>query len=358
MTKSKTSTRSQTMTHAIPRRDCLRALGVAVLGAPVLGAAAVASTADDLKTVGPGEFFLPRPAAVASAADDAKTKAKKNLKLGIMSGVYAGLKLEEAAQRIKADGFSSVVTDYTFADVRFDPQAPDWEAAKKIVAAFDRQGIRIAGIFGYYNVVDPDPEKRKRGEARMELLIANWKRLGCPNISTETGTLNPKSDWLTTPENATEKAYLECRAALQKLAKAAEKTGAIISIEPYWQNVIDSIERTARLLREVPSPALRLVMDPCNYYRKTDLPRPRVRQMLEEMFRRLGDKIVIAHAKDVKASADGTDLPAAGRGVLDYPLYLRLLAGLGREMDLIIEHLTLDDVARSRDFVLGEMERI
>ena len=56
--------------------------------------------------------------------------------------------------------------------------------------------------------------------------------------------------------------------------------------------------------------------------------------MLEEMFCRLGDRIVIAHAKDVKAAAgDGTDLPAAGLGVLDYPLYLRLLTHLDREIE-------------------------
>jgi sugar phosphate isomerase/epimerase len=80
--------------------------------------------------------------------------------------------------------------------------------------------------------------------------------------------------------------------------------------------------------------------------------------MLREMFQRLGPQIVIAHAKDVKASADGTDLPASGKGVLDYPLYLRLLAQLNRECYLMIEHLGLDDVPRARDFVLSQFDRI
>jgi sugar phosphate isomerase/epimerase len=76
------------------------------------------------------------------------------------------------------------------------------------------------------------------------------------------------------------------------------------------------------------------------------------------MFRQLGDRIVVAHAKDVRAAAEGTDLPAAGQGVLDYPFYLRLLSQLNRPMDLIIEHLTLPDVARARDFVLGQFEKV
>ena len=105
------------------------------------------------------------------------------------------------------------------------------------------------------------------------------------------------------------------------------------------------------------SPALKLVMDPCNYPRKEDL--PRFPSMLDEMFRRLGEQIVVAHAKDVKASAgEGTDLPAAGRGVLDYPRYLRLLAGLNRPVHLLLEHLSLEDVPRARDYVLGQFEKV
>ena len=316
---------------ALPRRDWLKAAGLALACAPFLGCPTMAATVD-------------------------AEKAKRNLKLGIMSNVYGGLPLKEAVRRIKADGFVNVITDYTFADVRFDMANPDWDAAKKIIEAFDRQGIQIAAIYGYYNVVSPNPAVRKQGEQRMEFFITHWKRLGCPVISTETGTFNPQSEWLISPKNGTEEAYVECRNVLERLARAAEKTSAVITIEPYWQNVIDSIDRTERLFREVNSPALKLVMDPCNYFRKEDL--SRMQPLLEEMFKRLGDRIVVAHAKDVKAANTGTDLPSAGRGILDYPLYLRLLARLDRDIPLVIEHLELDDVARSRDFVLGQLGKI
>lgn len=241
--------------------------------------------------------------------------------------------------------------------MRFDPLKPNWDAADKVVKAFDRQGIRIAAVFGYTNVVDPDPVKRKRAEERLTVLLTNWKRLGCSNISTETGTLNAQSEWADSPENYTEAGYLQCRTAMERLARTAEKAQAVLSIEPYWRNVINGIDRAARLFHDVQSPSLRLVMDPCNYYRKADL--SRMDSMLEEMFCRLGDRIVIAHAKDVKAAAgDGTDLPAAGLGVLDYPLYLRLLTHLDREIDLMVEHLEMSDAVRARDFVLGEMAKL
>jgi len=292
---------------------------------------------------------------ISHAAPDLRARAKKNLKLGIFTGVYASLPLEEAARRMAADGFHGVILEYGFADIGFDPWAPDWDKARRITSTLAKHNLKVAGLFGYFNVVDPDPARRKRGEQRMQVLIENWKQFGCPVISTETGTLNEKSEWLESPENATEQGYQACRAAIEKLNRAAKQNGAILSIEAYWRNVVGSIDRADRLLHDVPG--LKLVMDPCNYYRKEDL--PRMDPMLEEMFRRMGKRIVLAHAKDVKAAADGgTDLPAAGFGVLDYPLFLRLLAGLNRELYVIIEHLTLDDVPRARDYVLSQFDKI
>jgi sugar phosphate isomerase/epimerase len=312
--------------HTLNRRDWLRITGAAALGLPL----------------------------ISNAAPDLRARAKKYLKLGIFTGTYASLPLEEAARRMAADGFHAVVFQDGFADIRFDPWAPDWDKARQITRVLAKHNLKIAGLFGYYNIVDPDPAKRLRGEQRMQVLIENWKQFGCPVISTETGTFNEKSEWVESPENLTEKGYETCRAALEKLTKAAKKSGAIISIEPYWRNVIDSIARTQRVMRDVPG--LKLVMDPCNYFRKEQL--SSMDPMLEEMFHLLGKQIVLAHAKDVKAAADGTDLPASGMGVLDYPLYLRLLAGLNRELYLIIEHLTLDDVPRARDYVLSQFEKI
>jgi sugar phosphate isomerase/epimerase len=294
--------------------------------------------------------------ALASEFGDLRRKARKNLKLAVMSIVYAGFPLEEAARRIRADGFAGVHLDFAFADVRFDPLAPDWEAADRIRTCFERHGVRIIALSGYHNLVDPDAQRRRRGDERMRVVIANWKRLGSPIVCTETGTLNRQSEWLEAPENASEEAFAQCRASLAGMAALARQSGAIVAIEAYWRNVIDGAERAERLFREIGSPALKLVMDPCNYYRRGDL--ARVQPVLEDIFRRVGRYTVVAHAKDVIASNTGTDLPAAGKGVLDYPLFLRLLAGLDSELYLTIEHLTLDDVPRARQYVLDQFDRI
>lgn len=288
---------------------------------------------------------------------DLRERARKNLPLGIFSGVYGGFPLDEAARRIREDGFGRVVLQFGFKDVQFDPWNPDWDALKKMTTALEKNDIRVVGLFGYHNVIGPDEAARKRNDQLTSLLINNWQRFGSPIVSTETGTFNTKSQFEEDPRNFTEEGYAAVRKAFARLVRAAEKTKAVIAIEGYWKNVIGTAERAERLFKDIDSPSLKLTMDPCNYFRNEEL--PKLDAGLHDLFKRVGGQTVLAHAKDVKAREDGgQDLPAAGRGVMNYPLYLRLLTQLDREMPLVIEHLAIDDVARARDYVKAQFDKI
>lgn len=337
--------------HETPnRRHVLKAAGAAVAGVsiPAGWVRAVES--------GSGQVAAQVNTVAGTGSADLRAKARKNLKLGIFTGVYAALPLEEAARRIREDGFSCVVLQYAFKDVKFDPYKPDWDVLKKITTALERNDIEIAGLYGYHNVIGPDEAARARNERFTSMLIDNWQRFGSPIISTETGTFNPRSQFLDDPRNFTEEGYIAAREAFAKLVRRAEKTKAVIAVETYWRNLIGTIDRTERLFKDIDSPSLKLTVDPCNYYRPEDL--PRMDEMLREMFRRFGKQTVIAHAKDVRQTDKGQEHPAPGLGVLNYPLYLRLLAELDREVPLVIEHLALNDVARARDYVKGQMDKL
>lgn len=147
-------------TSRITRRHCLKLAGAAALGTW----------------------------SVSAEAKHLWTKARKNFRLGIFAHVYGKFPLEEATARIKADGFRSVITNFNFADVRFDLAKPDWEAVGKVRASLERQELAVAGLYGYYNMVAPDAEVRRQGRERMEFLLANWKQFGSPHVTTETGT--------------------------------------------------------------------------------------------------------------------------------------------------------------------------
>lgn len=310
------------------RRESLKALGATVVSLPLFGA----------------------------QSTGLKSKANQNLKLAVLSAVYKQYPLETAARKIKEDGFSGVVSDFKFADVKFDGLSPDWKAAEKITSCFERNGLKLAGIAAYYNVVDPDTERRTKGEKRIRCYLENWKRLGSPIICTGSGSFNRESEWSESPENEKEAAYLKCRSRIRNLVTTAQETGAVLAIEAYWKNVINSAIRNERLFNDIDSPALGLVMDPCNYFRNQDL--PNMQPLLKEIFRLVGKKTVLAHAKDLKASPDGPELPAAGLGALDYPLFLKLLASLDKPLYLALEHLGPEDVPRARKYVLDQFEKI
>jgi len=316
------------ITSRITRRQCLKIAGVTMVGA----------------------WTLP------VEAKHLWTKAKENFRLGIFANIYRKLPLEEAAARIKTDGLRSVITDFNFADVRFNPAAPDWDAVKKVRASLDRQELAVAGLYGYYNMVAPDAEARRKGRERMEFLLANWKQFGSPHVTTETGTFTTKADKGDSPKNASEEGYQELKREVAELVKLAEKSGAVINIEVSWRQVIGTIARVERLLSDVPSPSLKVTLDPANFFRPQDL--PNTKPMLEEMFRKLGPQIVLAHAKDVRVAGDKLEYPPAGQGMIDYPTYLSLLAQLNRPIDLVLEYLKIEDVSRTVAFLRGVMDKL
>ena len=249
-----------------------------------------------------------------------------------------------------------MITNFNFADVRFDPGKPDWDAVKKVRECLDRQELAVAGLYGYYNVVAPDPEVRRKGRERMEFLLAHWKEFGSPHVITEAGTYTTKGDQNDSPKNFSEEGYQDFKQEMTHLVKLAEKSEAIINIETSRRLVIGTIDRAERLLREIASPSLKITLDPANFFRPQDL--PDTKPMLEAMFRRLGPNIVMAHAKDVRVTGDQLEYPPAGQGMIDYPTFLRLLVELDRPIDLLLEYVKLEDVSRAVTFLRGVMEKL
>jgi sugar phosphate isomerase/epimerase len=93
-------------------------------------------------------------------------------------------------------------------------------------------------------------------------------------------------------------------------------------------------------------------MDPANYFHPGML--PRMGEVLQEVFAQVGDRVALAHAKDVLPPAPGTEeclRPAAGTGLLDYPLYLRLLREHGYGGALIMHSLSETEVPTAAAFL-------
>lgn len=290
------------------------------------------------------------------------------ISVGIFNG-YFPYTLEESIRRIKSHGFSCVQLDLCFKDMDLDWKKLDAAKCHTIRDAFRVANLPIVCISGYINLVHPDLAQRKDNIEYVKTLLTFARDLGSPYVISETGTYNRESDWVFDPKNATEAAYQEIKDIIADLAAHAHAHNAVFLIENYIQNIIGSVDQVLRLFADVQSPGLGLLLDPTNYF--TDRNIDDVDGELNRIFNALGDRIKIAHAKDIKRAentgekhaaidaseahsfrgAGAVELPAPGLGILNYDLYLKRLSEKYPNIPIIIEHLDESDVPRAKKFL-------
>ncbi|WP_207536222.1 sugar phosphate isomerase/epimerase family protein [Desertivirga arenae] len=295
------------------------------------------------------------------------------ISVGIFNGYYP-YTLEETIAKVKKDGFNCIQLDLSFKDFDLNdpytlPQTLTVEKARTIRNAFRDANIEIVAISGYTNLISPDPEKKRKNIEYVKTLLKFAREFGTPYVISETGTYEPSSDWVFHENNATEEAFQEIKAVIEELAEFAYKHDSVFLVENYVNNVIGSVDQLLRLFREVDHPGLGLLMDPTNYFNGANI--KNVDAELYRIFNALEDRIKIAHAKDIKQAenseekhaaidaveshtfrgAGDVELPAAGLGILNYELYLKLLSKKHPNIPLIIEHLDEEDIPRAKRFV-------
>jgi sugar phosphate isomerase/epimerase len=218
--------------------------------------------------------------------------------------------------------------------------------ADRVAAAHAARGIAMAAVSGTYNMAHPDAARRAEGARRLARLIAIAPRLGTGVVTLCTGTRDPDDMWRAHPGNTSPDAWADMLASVAAAAAAAERAGVVVAVEPEPGNVVRDASAARRLLDELASPALRIVLDAANL-----LPPDRLAdqgRVVADALERLGGEIVLAHAKDVRA--DGT-VVAAGRGAVDYPAYVAGLRAAGFDGPLVLHGLAEDEVDASVAFV-------
>jgi sugar phosphate isomerase/epimerase len=300
------------------------------------------------------------------------------IQVGIFSG-YFPYDLETTAKTIRGLGFNTVQLDLHFKDIDLSAGQITDDKAKRVRDVFRDNDLPICAVSGYTNIVHPDLDERKRRVDYLKEIIRNARKFGTPYVISESGTFNQESDWVSDPKNKTEEGYEAARDVIADLAQTAYDHGSIFLLETYVNNVIGSLEETVRVFNDVQSPGLELLMDPTNYFETWNI--EQMDQILNDVFNTVGDRVRIAHAKDVKRSGDDKsekhadigdsdaleshtfrgvgeiELPAAGLGELNYDLYVQRLSEKSPNVPLIIEHLDESDVPRAKQFVDGVLKK-
>ena len=258
------------------------------------------------------------------------------MRLGIFAKTFPRPTLEETLDAVRSHGFDCVQFNMACVGLPTLPELIDPGLCARIREAFAAQKIAIAAVSGTFNMIDPDPSKRRDGLARLPALAHACKSFGAPIITLCTGTRDPEDMWRRHPANDTPQAWQDLVASMREAVRIAEDTDVTLAFEPEVANVVDSAKKGRRLLDKVASPRLKVVMDAANLFHRGDLQRQR--EVMREAFALLGTDIVLAHAKDSNHDGEAGH-EAAGKGLLDYDYYLSLLRSNGFDGPLVLHGL-------------------
>jgi sugar phosphate isomerase/epimerase len=267
--------------------------------------------------------------------------------IGIFAKTFPRPTFVNNLDAVRSHGLSVVQYNLACAGLPSLPERIEPCLAQQIAAAAASRGIAIAAVSGTFNMIDPIRQRREAGMRRLGQLAGACALLGTKIITLCTGTRDPDDMWRGHPANARPDAWADLLAAMEQALGIAEEHDLWLAIEPETANVIDSAAKARRLLDELRSPRLKIIIDPANLFHVEDLPHQR--GILDAAFDLLGPDIVLAHAKDIRI-VDGTVQHApAGTGLLDYPHYLALLRQV--PVPLIIHGLAEAEVGRVLAFL-------
>jgi sugar phosphate isomerase/epimerase len=224
------------------------------------------------------------------------------------------------------------------------PNVPlsDTDRIRAYAEAFARHDVVIAEVGRWYNLLDPDAEKRQQNLTRVTDGLALAEAIGalcCVDIA---GSYNPNSWYGPHADNLSQKFFDAIVENARKIIDEVKPTRTKFTYEAMGWSLPDNPDNYVKLIKAIDRPAFGVHLDPCNmvncpekFYNNTAL--------LNECFDKLGPWIVSCHAKDLTWETEMNvhfKEVIPGKGSLDYATYLRRLAKLPQNPPLMLEHLT------------------
>jgi len=279
------------------------------------------------------------------------------VRIGIFAKTFSRDSLEGVLDAVVGHGIRDTQFNMSVAGLSSMPAEVDPVLADRVQEACARRNVTVAAVSGTFNMAHPEEEVRKDGLRRLGVVADVCGRLGTSTITLCTGTRDREDMWRRHPDNGTPEAWRDMLATMQEALQTAEEHGVTLAFEPEINNVVDSAEKGQRLLDEMRSSRLKVVMDAANLFDAEDPAHrhSRSEEILAEAFELLGDDTVIAHAKDMRALGE---LVAVGKGDLDYDLYLRYLFEAGYGGPLVMHGLAEEEVEGSLAFLRRKLAEV
>lgn len=274
---------------------------------------------------------------------------------GVRAHDFGKIPLEQLAHEVASRGLCCVQFAAPKSIPGFDDDAGRLSPglAIHVRRTLAAQGVHIAVLGCYINLADPDVAARRRHLGRFKDYLRLARDFGCSLVGTETGSLH--SDFSYHPDNHGESAYQTVLAGVHELVDEAERCGATVAIEAVERYVIHTPRRLRRLIDDIGSSHLQVILDPVNLLNADNFHRRDA--ILEEAFEVLGERIAVLHAKDAVLERGVFRAVPAGQGQLDYDRFFRLAKRAKPGIDVLLEDTQPATLQQTVDFVRAAWDR-
>lgn len=258
------------------------------------------------------------------------------MQLGIRLHDTVDLPLEERLANVHKQGFKcghlalkKVISEYS---VENDALTPGF--AMYLKKQFAKNDLDIAVLGCYLNLANPDKEQLQKIVETYKANIRFASMLGCGVVGTETGA--PNTEYLPVPECRSEESLELFIKNVRPIVEYAQDMGVIFAIEPVWRHIVYDPKRARRVLDEINSPNLQIILDPVNLLGIENYENREA--VIDEAIELLGEDTAMVHIKDFVVENNDLKSVAAGTGIMKYD---RLLSFMKKNKPFI--HATLED---------------
>jgi len=264
-----------------------------------------------------------------------------NIQLGMMLQGGSAEELRKKAAAIAAVGFDRVQVSFFFR-----PTPDDLKALAKTLKELK---LKTAAFGTYFNLFRPDDTGFMSScQADMKTVAAHAELFDCKQFVTWSASYAAQFAGAD-PRNHTPEAITRLNQAVgEVILPILDPISGRVAFEPYYPHVLGSVELAKKILAPFPRDRVGLLLDPPNFISPALYPKRE--EEMRRLFVELGDRIHLAHFKDMKLGPSGqsVDLPGPGGGEMNYPLLVSEIRKLQRPICCIIEHIDAEAPVMTR----------
>jgi sugar phosphate isomerase/epimerase len=232
----------------------------------------------------------------------------------------------------------------------------DKDRIKAILREFASRDVAIAEVGAWVNMLDPDPEKRRKNLEYVTERLALAEELGARCCVDIAGSYNPDVWYGPNPENFSRQFFDATVENVRKVIDSVKPHRTTFTVEMMGWCQPSGPDEYVELIKAVDRKAFAVHLDVCNVINSPERMYNNA-AVIRDCFAKLGRWIVSCHAKDVAWEVElqvHLKEVIPGRGQVDYKTYLTELSKLSVDAPLMLEHLkTADEYAEGRGYIQG-----